>query len=96
MSGSDARVIGPYRIVQSKASAPSIPPEQKGARFISGHLQGRTAAFSSVFDDDQLTFSLGYRKEDGALVHVQSFVFKRRATAVAPAPHDPFAALVEQ
>jgi hypothetical protein len=40
MPGSDARVIGPYRIVPSKASAPSIPPEQKGARFISGNLQG--------------------------------------------------------
>lgn len=151
MPGSDARVIGPYRIVPSKASAPSIPPGQKGARYISGKLQGyadaeleltvtdsqarpwkikgwlrvspsqsfevsgsmtpgapsravgslagnkgRTAIFSAVFDDDQLTFSLDYRKEDGALVHVQSFVFKRRATAVAPAPHDPFAALVEQ
>jgi hypothetical protein len=151
MPGSDARVIGPYRIVPSKASALSIPPEQKGARFISSNLQsyadaeleltvtdsqgrpwkikgrlkvsrsqsfeisgsmtpgaparavgslagnkGRTAAFSAVFDDDQLTFSLAYRKQDGALQPVQSFVFKRRATAVAPTPHDPFAALVEQ
>jgi hypothetical protein len=151
MPGSAARVIGPYRIVPSEASAPSIPPEQKGARYISDKLQsyadaeleltatdsqarawkikgqlrvspsqsfevsgsmtpgtparavgslagnkGRTAAFSAVFDQDQLTFSLAYRKEDGARVPVQSFVFKRRAAAVAPAPRDPFAALVEQ
>ncbi len=151
MSGSGARAIGPYRIVPSKASVPSIPPEQKGARYIASKLQGyaeseleltvsdsqtgasklegrlrvspsqwfdvsgsttpgtparavgslagnkgRTAAFSAVFDDNQLTFSLAYRKEDGALVVVQSYMFKKRATAVAPARQDPFAAFVEQ
>ena len=150
MSGSDARVIGPYKIVPSNSSAPSIPPAQKGARYISDQLQGyagaelrwtvtdsrtrawkikgeiqvspsqrfeingsmtpgtparavgslagnkrRTAAFSAVFDEDQLTFSLAYRKEDGTLVHVQSFLFKKCATTVAPAPHDPFAVFAE-
>jgi hypothetical protein len=151
MPGPTARVIGPYRIVTSTASTPTIPPEQKGARYISDKLRsyadaelelsvtdsqapawnikgqlkvspsqwfevsgsmtpgqparavgslagnkGRTAAFSAVFDEEDLAFSLTYRKGDDTLVHVQSYAFKRRATPVAPMPHDPFAALVEQ
>jgi hypothetical protein len=151
MPDPDLRVLGCYGIVLSKASPPAIPPEQKGARYLSGKLQtyadaklelsvadaqarpwkikgqlqvspaqwfqvsgsvtpgvparavgslagnkGRSAAFSAVFDGDRLAFSLAYRNDAGALVPVQSFAFLRRASAAAPVPQDPFAALADQ
>jgi len=64
-----------------------------------GHLKGnkgRAAAFTAVFGDDRLTFSLVSRREDGSVVSLRSLEFVRRAPAAPPVPRDADAALVEQ